>query len=54
LLIIGGEDHKIGDIEGEANQEDRFNKLITKERFPIQDIKYRWSGQVMELKVYIL
>lgn len=53
LLIIGGEDHKTGeDITGEANQEDRFNKIIawTRERFPIQDIKYRWSGQVMEPK----
>ena len=52
LLIIGGEDHKTGDIAGEADQEDRFNKLIawTRERFPIQDIKYRWSGQVMEPK----
>jgi Rieske Fe-S protein len=53
LLIIGGEDHKTGDISGEITElEDRFNKLITwaEERFPIQDIKYRWSGQVMEPK----
>jgi hypothetical protein len=48
LLIIGGEDHKTGDVE--ANTQERFTKLTdwTKERFPIHDIEYRWSGQVME------
>jgi len=50
LLIIGGEDHKTGDSK--SNPEDRFDKLIAwaKSRFPIQDIVYRWSGQVMEPK----
>ena len=53
LLIIGGEDHKTGEISEEGTElKDRFNKLIAwaKERFPIQDIIYRWSGQVMEPK----
>ncbi|MFL6433163.1 MAG: FAD-dependent oxidoreductase [Nitrososphaeraceae archaeon] len=55
LLIVGGEDHKTGNIAGEERQgEDslgeRFKKLEvwTKERFPIEDIVYSWSGQVME------
>src|SRR5690349_3972566 len=49
LLIVGGEDHKTGE---DTDYEDRFNNLIswTKERFHIQDIQYRWSGQVMEPK----
>lgn len=49
LLIVGGEDHKTGE---DTDYENRFNNLIawTKERFPIQDIQYRWSGQVMEPK----
>jgi glycine/D-amino acid oxidase-like deaminating enzyme/nitrite reductase/ring-hydroxylating ferredoxin subunit len=48
LLIIGGEDHKVGDVQN--NTQERFTKLTAwaKERFPIQDIKYSWSGQVME------
>lgn len=47
---MGGEDHKTGDLE--YKPEDKFDKLIawTKDRFPIEDIIYRWSGQVMEPK----
>lgn len=47
LLIVGGEDHKTGN---ENDIEERHNRLIewTKQRFPIEDIVYRWSGQVME------
>lgn len=48
LLIVGGEDHKTGMA---ADQEDRFNKLYkwTKEHFHgIGEIRFRWSGQVME------
>jgi glycine/D-amino acid oxidase-like deaminating enzyme len=50
LLIIGGEDHKTGDLG--YRPEDRFDKLIAwaKARFPIEDMIYRWSGQVMEPK----
>lgn len=52
LLISGGEDHKTG----QANKEDipetaRYDQLEkwTREHFPaMQDIIYRWSGQVME------
>ena len=52
-MIVGGEDHKTGNIidrEGEHDIEERFKKLEawTKERFLLEDIAYRWSGQVME------
>jgi glycine/D-amino acid oxidase-like deaminating enzyme/nitrite reductase/ring-hydroxylating ferredoxin subunit len=48
LLIVGGEDHKTGQDQG---IEDRFERLITWARahFPvIEDVRYRWSGQVIE------
>ena len=47
LLIIGGEDHKTG---YENDLEERHSRLINwaKQRFPIEEIKYKWSGQVME------
>jgi glycine/D-amino acid oxidase-like deaminating enzyme/nitrite reductase/ring-hydroxylating ferredoxin subunit len=52
LLIAGGEDHKTGQTDEEnLSEEDRFKNLIdwTQQKFPmIQDIVYRWSGQVME------
>jgi glycine/D-amino acid oxidase-like deaminating enzyme/nitrite reductase/ring-hydroxylating ferredoxin subunit len=48
LLIVGGEDHKSGQA---TDQWERFDRLTgwTRERFPmIEEIAYRWSGQVME------
>jgi len=47
LLIVGGEDHKTGQ---EANPSKRFRQLErwARKRFPIGDVKFRWSGQVME------
>lgn len=47
LLIVGGEDHKTGN---ENDMEKRHKKLAewAKNRFPIEGIIYRWSGQVME------
>jgi glycine/D-amino acid oxidase-like deaminating enzyme/nitrite reductase/ring-hydroxylating ferredoxin subunit len=47
VLIVGGEDHRAGeDDDGEG----RFAALEkwARERFPIRDVKYCWSGQVME------
>lgn len=48
ILIVGGEDHKTGQADdGDA----RYARLEawTRERFPmIGEIRYRWSGQVME------
>ena len=47
LLIVGGEDHKTGQ---EDDGYDRFAYLEswTRERFPIGEVEYQWSGQVME------
>ncbi|MBD3581285.1 FAD-dependent oxidoreductase [Flavobacterium selenitireducens] len=52
LLISGGEDHKTGQAASEnLPEEDRYTKLEawTRGYFPlIEDVRYRWSGQVME------
>lgn len=48
LLIVGGEDHKTGQADDGAA---RHNKLEAwaRQRFPmIEQVEYRWSGQVME------
>ncbi|MBZ4033398.1 FAD-dependent oxidoreductase [Flavobacterium sp. 17A] len=52
LLISGGEDHKTGQADEEGIPEiARYDKLEawTKKYFPLLDeISYKWSGQVME------
>ncbi len=47
VLIVGGEDHKTGQ-QDDANK--RFGALErwTRHRFPVEEILYRWSGEVME------
>ncbi len=48
VLIIGGEDHKTGQAD---DAEERFSRLAAwaRTRFPgIDDIQYRWSGQIIE------
>jgi glycine/D-amino acid oxidase-like deaminating enzyme/nitrite reductase/ring-hydroxylating ferredoxin subunit len=47
ILIVGGEDHKTGQ-KHDGSQ--RWGKLEqwTRNRFPIEEIEFRWSGQVME------
>ncbi|HEY0673536.1 MAG TPA: FAD-dependent oxidoreductase, partial [Longimicrobiales bacterium] len=48
VLIVGGEDHKTGHKD---DGDQRLEELVswTKERFPmVQEIMYRWSGQVVE------
>lgn len=48
LLIVGGEDHKTGHAN---DAELRFSNLerFARSRFPfMSEIRYRWSGQVME------
>jgi glycine/D-amino acid oxidase-like deaminating enzyme/nitrite reductase/ring-hydroxylating ferredoxin subunit len=47
VLIVGGEDHKTGQDD---NPSKRFRRLErwARERFPIGEVKFRWSGQVME------
>jgi glycine/D-amino acid oxidase-like deaminating enzyme/nitrite reductase/ring-hydroxylating ferredoxin subunit len=49
ILIVGGEDHKTGQEEGSANKRYGWLERWTRTRFPvIEDIVFRWSGQVME------
>ncbi len=52
LLISGGEDHKTGQADDEGiPEENRFDALIkwTKEHFPaMENVVYKWSGQVLE------
>ena len=47
MLIVGGEDHKTGQKD---DAHIRFANLETwtRERFPLRDIVYRWSGEVEE------
>jgi glycine/D-amino acid oxidase-like deaminating enzyme/nitrite reductase/ring-hydroxylating ferredoxin subunit len=48
ILIIGGEDHKTGQDDDPTARFDCLEQWA-RERFPmILEIKYRWSGQVME------
>jgi len=46
-LIVGGEDHRAGE---QADGAQRFDALEAwaRERFPIDEVEFRWSGQVME------
>jgi len=47
LLISGGEDHKSGQKD-DANIRFAALERWTRTRFPIKDVEYRWSGEVME------
>lgn len=56
LLIAGGEDHKTGQADDEGiPEEERYKNLIswTSKRFPIKDVVYKWSGQVLEPLDYL-
>jgi len=47
-LIVGGEDHKTGQADDTADRHARL-EAWARERFPmIREIRFRWSGQVME------
>jgi nitrite reductase/ring-hydroxylating ferredoxin subunit len=63
VLIVGGEDHKTGQpgevfLEGDEFHKGRKSNEVsapfmnlekwTRERFPIEEIEFRWSGQVFE------
>lgn len=52
LIISGGEDHKTGQADEEGiSESERYDKLEqwTRSYFPMmEEIAYRWSGQVME------
>jgi glycine/D-amino acid oxidase-like deaminating enzyme/nitrite reductase/ring-hydroxylating ferredoxin subunit len=48
VLIVGGEDHKTGQANDGNERCERLEQW-TRERFPqTGEVKYRWSGQVME------
>ena len=47
LLVAGGEDHPTGD-GGDADERYRNLEAWARERFPIKEVEYRWSGQVLE------
>ena len=47
LLIVGGEDHRTGQADDGEERLRRLEKW-TRERFPIQEVRYRWSGQIQE------
>jgi len=48
LLIVGGEDHKTGQADEGSAPFGRLEKW-TRDRYPMAgEVKYRWSGQVME------
>ena len=48
LLIVGGEDHKTGQYEDGGAPFGRLERW-TRERYPmVGEVKFRWSGQVME------
>ena len=47
VLIVGGEDHKTGQADDSARRH-RALEEWARERFPmIEDVEFRWSGQVM-------
>ena len=52
ILIVGGEDHVTGNITNHKDIQEKYTNLEswTKNRFPIEDIEFRWSGQVLEPK----
>lgn len=47
LLIVGGEDHPTGE-SGDIERRYRRLEAWARSRFPIENIEYRWSGQVLE------
>jgi glycine/D-amino acid oxidase-like deaminating enzyme/nitrite reductase/ring-hydroxylating ferredoxin subunit len=46
-LVVGGEDHKTGHEENSEKNFQRLEKYI-RERFDVQEISFRWSGQYYE------
>lgn len=49
LLLVGGEDHITGK-PGEVPEAERYRNLEewTRKRFPVVELDYAWSGQVLE------
>jgi glycine/D-amino acid oxidase-like deaminating enzyme/nitrite reductase/ring-hydroxylating ferredoxin subunit len=48
VLIVGGEDHKTGQADDQAERYVRL-EAWARDRFPMmEEVEFRWSGQVME------
>jgi glycine/D-amino acid oxidase-like deaminating enzyme/nitrite reductase/ring-hydroxylating ferredoxin subunit len=48
MLIVGGEDHKSGEVDDQAQRWDRL-EAWARQRFPMMGaVAHRWSGMVME------
>jgi glycine/D-amino acid oxidase-like deaminating enzyme/nitrite reductase/ring-hydroxylating ferredoxin subunit len=47
ILIVGGEDHKTGQEDDATVRLSRL-ETWTRERFPIEAVEFKWSGQVIE------
>jgi len=47
LLIVGGKDHKVGERSDTETPLDELERYV-RERFPVQEFAYRWSGQIEE------
>ncbi len=52
VLVVGGEDHKTGHADDAAARYARL-EAWARARFPVQEVRYRWSGQVMEPNDYM-
>ena len=48
LLIVGGEDHKTGQADNPGLRFSRLGEWVREHFSGLGDLKYRWSGQVME------
>ena len=47
LVLVGGEDHRTGEIEDTGSRFDRLERW-TAERYGLEAVEYRWSAQVYE------
>ena len=47
VLIVGGADHRQGKAEDETEHLEWLEKW-TRDRFPVLDVRYKWSGMVLE------
>jgi glycine/D-amino acid oxidase-like deaminating enzyme/nitrite reductase/ring-hydroxylating ferredoxin subunit len=51
LIIVGGEDHPVGDTsDTEVSEEDRYSRIEdwARNHFPMGEVIYQWSGQIVE------
>ena len=50
LLISGGEDHPVADTCYAGDENERYDAIEkwTRKHYPLENVLYRWSGQIME------